>query len=294
MRAGHVSAAALAATVPAQRGRRRTGRHCPRGEYIGYVRSQDIHTSYRNDKLRYYHEFVHRSPKLSDWYAAPLVERVGRLPGEPHTQSSHPVSFRARPYLLFLAFRGYAVFDYAWMLGAGQLRVVDPAAAMGIDLGTGALIEEAATLGFNRNSARQAMNWTVSRIALHTGVFDATLICEEHIAEALDAVRRFSEREDLRYFYPSRERYRDGASKQWITHLHQLQVVLFHRVYRSEVQVGAHVEVDLTVGVYGRFELDMNTHLELAAAAAAARVPSPRPAPGVSPAQSAGGRAGSV
>ncbi|MGX4694506.1 tyrosine-type recombinase/integrase [Streptomyces sp. JNUCC 63] len=229
MRAGHVSAAALAAAIPAQRGRPRIGRHCPRAEYIDYVRSQDIHPSYRNDKLRYYHEFVHRYPKLSDWYAAPLVERVGRLPGEPHTRPSHPVSFRARPYLLFLAFRGYTVFDYAWMLGAGQLRVVDPAAAMGIDLGTGALIEEAAALGFNRNSARQAMNWTVSRITLHTGLFDASLIGEEHIAEALDSVRRFSEREDLRYFYPSPGRYRDGASKQWITHLHQLQVVLFHR-----------------------------------------------------------------
>ncbi|GAB2451105.1 hypothetical protein [Nocardia tengchongensis] len=37
------------------------------------------------------------------------------------------------------------------------------------------------------------------------------------------------EREDLRHFYPSPQRYRDNASKQWITHLHQMHVVLFHR-----------------------------------------------------------------
>ena len=49
------------------------------------------------------------------------------------------------------------------------------------------------------------------------------------VAEALEAVRLFSERDDLCLFYPSMQDYRDNASKQWITHLHQLQVVLFHR-----------------------------------------------------------------
>ncbi|MER6570472.1 hypothetical protein ABT288_30850 [Streptomyces sp. NPDC001093] len=45
---------------------------------------------------------------------------------------------------------------------------------------------------------------------------------------------------------------------------------------------------------YGRFELDMNAHLESGAAAAAAKVTGPRPVPGVPTAQSAGGWAGSV
>jgi integrase len=131
--------------------------------------------------------------------------------------------------LLFLALRGHIAFDYPWMLGAGQLRVIDPAAEMGIDLGTGALIEEAIALGYAAGSARQAMNWTVSRIALHAGLSSAEDITEGHIAEALEAVRLFSEREDLHRFYPSAQSYRDNASKQWVTHLHQLQVVLFHR-----------------------------------------------------------------
>ena len=41
---------------------------------------------------------------------------------------------------------------------------------LGIDLGAKELVEEAVALGFNRNSARQAMHWSVSRIALHTGL----------------------------------------------------------------------------------------------------------------------------
>jgi integrase len=228
VRAGFVSAAALAASQP-EPSRRRIGRHCPQDEYVAHVRGQDIHPSYRNNKLRRYRAFMDCYPRMADWFAAPLVERVGRLPGEPHNRPSHPVSFYARPYLLFLALRGHITFDYPWMLGAGQLRVIDPAAELGIDLGTAALIDEAVSLGYNRNSLRQAMNWTASRIALHTGLSHADNITDDHIVEALEAVRLFSEREDLQRFYPSPQHYRDNASKQWVTHLHQLQVVLFHR-----------------------------------------------------------------
>lgn len=46
------------------------------------------------------------------------------------------------------------------------------------------------------------------------------------------------------------------------------------------------------VNPYGRFELDMNPHLDLAALAS--MVPVPRTAPGASTAQPAGGRAGWV
>jgi hypothetical protein len=88
---------------------------------------------------------------------------------------------------------------------------------------------QAIKLGFNPSSARQAMHWAVNRIALHAGVFDVTAITEDHIAEALEAIRFFAEHPDLERFYPSAQRYRDGAAKNWITHLHQFQVVLYHR-----------------------------------------------------------------
>jgi integrase len=226
--AGYVSAAALTATSVTPPGRPRR-RHCPEAEYVAYVRDQDIHPSYRNDKLRRYRRFTATWPRMADWFAAPLVERVGRLPGETHKEPSYPISFYARPYLLFLALRGYVTFDYAWMFGAGQIRIIDAATAMGLELGTGELVEEAVALGYNRGSLSQAMRWTVGRIALHSGIRRAGEITDDHITEALEAVRRFSERDDLRFFYPSAQNYRDNASKQWITHLHQLQVVLFHR-----------------------------------------------------------------
>ncbi len=166
---------------------------------------------------------------MAEWFAAPLVERVGRMPQEAQKTASCPVSFHARPYLVFLGLRGYVTFDYAWMFGAGQIRIDDAATAMGIELGAGELIEEAVAHGYTANSARQAMRWTVGRIALHTGVQHASEITDDHITEALGAVRLFSERDDLDHFYPLAQNFLDNAAKQWITHLHQLQVVLFHR-----------------------------------------------------------------
>ena len=226
--AGPISAAALAATsvTPAGRPRRR---HCPESEYLAYVRGQDIHPGYRNQKIRCFRVFKAAWPKMAGWFAAPLVERVGRLPDQTQKTASHPISFNARPYLLFLGLRGYLTFDYAWMFGAEQIRVDDAATALGIDLGAGDLIEEAVALGYNPNSARQAMRWTAGRISLHAGIQHVGEITDDHITEALEAIRLFSERDDLHCFYPSAQNYRDNAAKQWITHLHQLQVVLFHR-----------------------------------------------------------------
>ena len=43
------------------------------------------------------------------------------------------------------------------------------------------------------------------------------------------AVRRFGERADVDEFYASAARYRVSPSKSWITHLHLLGLVLYHR-----------------------------------------------------------------
>lgn len=227
MSAAHVSAAALTATARAIE--RPRPRHCPDAQDVEYLRGLDLHPQYLGQRLRAYRAFRDHWPSLPDWFAEPLVNRVGRLPGESNLAPSYPVSFRARGYLLFLALRGYATLDYPFALAAGQLRVVNLAAAMGIDMGVAALVEEAAALGFHRSSAVQAMTWTVSRIALRTGALHVESVTEKHVNEALQAVRMFSERDDLSFFYPSAQNYRDNASKTWITHLHQLHVVLFHR-----------------------------------------------------------------
>jgi integrase len=207
----------------------RRHRHCSAEEWQAYVVKGGGNHQYHLMKVRFRRQFVERWPTLASWYAEPLVERVGRLYGEPYKRPSFPLSFRARTYLIYLGLRGHTTFDLPWLLAPGQLGIVEPAAMLGIDLGTAQLVRDAIALGFNPDSARQAMHWSVSRIALHTGLLDVTAITEDHIAEALQAIRFFAEHPDLERFYPSRQRFLEGPAKGWITHLHQLQVVLYHR-----------------------------------------------------------------
>ena len=198
--------------------------HCPRLEYIVSVAQQAINPHYRLRKIRFHRNFLEQWPHLPTWFVAPLAERVGRIRGEDSRQPSFPTSYLARSSLVFLGLRGYARFDYPWLLGAEQLILHRPGAHLGQDLGVDALVDEAASLGFNRASAHQAMYWSVNRIVLHTGVAEAAQITQAHIEEALEAIRRFGERPDLHQFYGTPDDYRQGAAKRWITHLHQLQV----------------------------------------------------------------------
>jgi integrase len=228
VRAGAVSAAALLArntrpdVYPA-------ARHCEEDEYRRFLEGIPIDPAYRRHKLGHRRRFVRTWPELQEWFAVPLPERVGRLPGEDRHTPSFRISYQARGYLLFLALRGFAVLDLEWLLGIDHLRLFDAVHHLGIDLGVARLVEEAKGLGFNPDSASQAMRWSVSRIVLHTGTLDVDDIGSEDIDEMLDAVRRFGERADIARFFGSAEHYRTSRAKSWTTHLHQLQVVLFHR-----------------------------------------------------------------
>ena len=139
------------------------------------------------------------------------------------------MAYEARPYLLFLALRGYLTFDYAWLLAVDHLFVVNPAKVHGIDFGLERLVQEAVALGYSTIAAERSLRWAVCRIALHTGELDPSHLRQSHIDELLQAIRVFSERPDVTDFYASRERYRWLTTHAWGTQLHLLQAVLYHR-----------------------------------------------------------------
>jgi len=227
MRAGPASAAALRVTAATAPGI--APRHCREEEYGRFVASLPIGEAYQRHKIHSRQRFVARWPDLRDWFTAPLGERLGRLHGEDRGQMTDRMSYHARGYLLYLSLQGYIQLDYDWLLGVGHLYVEDMARQLGRDLGITPLANTLTQLGFNAYSAGQAMHWAVGRIVLHTGLPDACHLRRAHLDEALQAVRQFGERPDLAQIYGSIERYRWSRSKDWITRLHQLQVVLFHR-----------------------------------------------------------------
>ena len=114
-------------------------------------------------------------------------------------------------------------------LGAGRLHVDTLARQLGITLGIDDLIADAVRLGFDPGSATEGMHWCVGRLAVHTGLLAVAQFRMAHLAELLDAIRRFGQHPALPQFYTSPERYRTSPSKHWITQVTQLQTVLFHR-----------------------------------------------------------------
>ncbi len=203
--------------------------HCDEATYADSLASLNLNPIWYRRKLYRRRRFVERWPDLDEWFAAPLTERVGRRYGEIKHNLICRIAFEARPYILFLALRGYACLDYAWLLAVDHLFVVNLAKKLGIDFGIDRLVHEAITLGYSAIAAQRSMRWAICRIALHTGDLDPGHIRQTHIDELLQAVREFSNRPDITDFYASFERYRWLSSHSWGTQLHLLQAVLYHR-----------------------------------------------------------------
>ncbi|WP_262032118.1 tyrosine-type recombinase/integrase [Microvirga sp. Mcv34] len=225
--AGSISAAALAVGNPPPAPV--LADHCDETEFADHVARQPICAEYKHAQLQVYRRFRRCWPDLHSWLARPLPERVGRLGGERRGAASFRLSYQARPYLYFLALTDRLRLDYPWLLAVGNTRPLVVAAQLDMDLGIPRLIEEGVALGYNRAAIRQAISWSVARIAMHEGVRDPDRLRAEHVDRLLAAIRDFAEHRSIELFFDSAEAYRRGRAKSWITHGGQLAVILYHR-----------------------------------------------------------------
>jgi len=178
-------------------------------------------------------QFVECYPDLGEWFAAPLVERVGRSDEECRQNKGHndvlyKVSYRARHYLVFLALRGYACFDWEWLIAVRQFRPASLFTCAAGDMGMTSLIDDACYLGFAKPHTTSAFHWLVHRILMHTGESHVEQITDVHLMEFEQALDCFAERPDVDVLYGSVDEYRKRLKSRKIS-LHQLQVVLYHR-----------------------------------------------------------------
>jgi hypothetical protein len=115
--------------------------------------------------LRHYRdEFVTNYPDVETWFAAPLFERVGHewlRAGVPRARQT--VCHRARSYLHYLGLRGYAWFDWDWLLAIARHRIweLDERLGLSIRQDADALVQEAMQLGYFRNTALTTLRWTL-------------------------------------------------------------------------------------------------------------------------------------
>ena len=230
MRAGPVSAAAMRVPVPAaDQHAPFLHAHCDEAEYAAFLDGLALRPAVRRQRRNHQRRFARLWPDLGAWFSLPLDMRVARHAQAAKRSLHHRASYDGRSYLYYLGLTDHTRLDYDWLLALGDLRLAEVARPLGIDLGIDRLAEEGRQLGFHPASARLAAQWTLGRIALHTGIRDPAQLRAEHVDELLAAVRGFGERPDIAQFYGSAARYRVSPSKAWITHLHQLGLVLYHR-----------------------------------------------------------------
>jgi len=230
VRAGPVSAAAMRVPVlAADQQAPFPHAHCDEVEYAAFLDGLALRPEVRRQRRNHQCRFARLWPDLGSWFSLPLDARVARRAQSAKRSLHHRASYDGRSYLYYLGLTDRTRLDYDWLLALGDLRLAEVARPLGIELGIDLIAEEGRRLGFHPASARHAAQWTLGRIALHTGIRDPARLRAEHVDELLAAVRGFGERADIAQFYGSPARYRESPSKAWITHLHQLGLVLYHR-----------------------------------------------------------------
>ncbi len=98
-------------------------RHASEEEYAAFVLEHHGSLGSQYYYLQIRREFVEAYPDLQAWFAAPLAERVGRLRHQPRSHFFGRVSYRARPYLYFLALHGYVTFDWEWLMSVPTIHI---------------------------------------------------------------------------------------------------------------------------------------------------------------------------
>lgn len=200
--------------------------HAGEKEYTTFL--QRYGASYREHLLIRRRQFILHYPDLQGWFHSPLSERVGRLYGESGCNPSYPISFRARQYLYFLALHRHAQFDWEWLIAAGFLDIWGQFERVGIQVNLDPLIQLGLQLKYSKTSITHMLQWSISRIFLHTGDFCLEHIRESDLVEFTDALHQFGKRPDVVLFFGSAEHYRKQA-KTYLAFLHRLHVILYHR-----------------------------------------------------------------
>ena len=214
-------------------------RHGTEEEYRSFLESHTADATRRvvRDKLGMRRRFVRAYPELADWFRAPLAERLGRVfsRGEDgrveyfHDRITNDVCFWARPYLFFLATRGYLRLDWEWLVATRRLNLGNYRRYLAdSETALERLVGEAGALGIDEAATRRSMRWTFTRVFLHTGVFDVASVGEDELDSLGEALESFALRPDLELFYDSPESFR-VTLKHYRAHLYRVRTILYQR-----------------------------------------------------------------
>ncbi|PZR85721.1 MAG: hypothetical protein DLM67_25145 [Candidatus Nephthysia bennettiae] len=219
-----------AATEIVALGPHRPRHHASAEEYGAFLKERvhhgQIHDGFARQCLQRRQRFVLAYPDLEAWFRAPLAERVGRHRGE--HQTGIVTAGGGRPYLMFLALRGHAWFDWEWLLAMPSLYAWCLLEGTPLATSLAAMEAEAVHLGYDRRVAHRSLQWAIGRLYLHSHCLDVGRIDVAMVEEFAEAVRVFGERPEMLQFFASSAQYA-GVRRRFGSRLQLLRVVLYHR-----------------------------------------------------------------
>ena len=118
-------------------------------------------------------EFVQRWPRLQDWFAAPLRERLHDRDGCVRGQHPHGGASVVMPYLSYLSLVHGVGLDYELLLArtfASPFTDSVHQGGLGVDVELfGRHVTRLTQLGYSPTGARHQLIWPLGRMLLHRG-----------------------------------------------------------------------------------------------------------------------------
>ncbi len=215
--------------------------HVDRATYRAWVWRHVTTSSVRSARLRAYDEFVARWPRLEDFFAAPLRQRLfdrdDCVPG----QNPHGGPSAVMPYLSYLSLVRGIGLDYELLLGrtfASPFTTSVHPGGLGVDIELfDRHVVRLAQLGYSPTGARKELLWPLGRMLLHRGDPDLATLTMGDLAELRQAIEAFTARlrlDPVRDFYARPRGGQPAADptgnyfKTAIARLHAAHVLLFH------------------------------------------------------------------
>ncbi|MGH3813725.1 MAG: tyrosine-type recombinase/integrase [Pseudonocardiaceae bacterium] len=215
--------------------------HVDRVVYRAWVWRHITSSSVRSARLKAYDEFIARWPRLDDFFAAPLRQRLFDRDDCVRGQNPHGGASVIMPYLSYLSLVHGIGLDYPLLLGrtfASPFTTSVHPSGLGVDTQLfNQHVARLVQLGYSPTGARHQLLWPLGRMLLHRGDPDLTALTIDDLDELRHAIDAFTARlrlDPVREFY-ARSRgdspTTDPAGsyfKTAIARLHSAHVLLFH------------------------------------------------------------------
>lgn len=203
--------------------------HADEADYAAFLSHLPMNERFRRKRLTYRAAFQTRWPDLAAWFAEPLPVRIGRLAGDKQAFPTHPLSYRARTYLYYLALTDRVRLDYEFLFAVGNMRVAETLAPIDAFSGVEGLVTDACRLGYSEESMRCALACILPRLAMHTGVRTFDGVQQHHLDDMASAIEAIACRINQFPFRQPDKDFPHSFKRAWFNRIRRLQLLLFHR-----------------------------------------------------------------